>query len=147
MAGGIYQKYIITDYAGRPAITDADREREPMLAALPQISIPLTYLDKNKIEGGLYAECMWFHKGSDATMEAHSHDWDEIIGFYGSNPEDYHDLGGQIELWLGDEKHILTKSCMVFIPKGLKHCPLIFRKVERPIFHWAVGLSSTYNRK
>jgi hypothetical protein len=58
-----------------------------------------------------------------------------------------HDLCGEIELWLGDEKHILTKSCMVFIPKGLKHCPLVFRRVDRPIFHFSAGPARAYDRK
>jgi hypothetical protein len=146
MAEKKYQKYIIDDYRGRPPITDADREREPMLKVLPHICIPLTYLDSNKLEGGFYSECMWLHKASDAAMPAHAHEWDEIIGFFGSNPDDFHDLGGQIEFWLDDEQYILTKSCIIFIPKGLKHAPLIFRQVDHPIFHWGVGLSSIYNR-
>ena len=26
--------------------------------------------------------------------------------FFGTNPDDFYDLGGEVELWLGDEKHI-----------------------------------------
>jgi hypothetical protein len=31
-------------------------------------------------------------------------------------------------------KDILTKSCIAFVPEGIKHCTLIIRMVDRPIF-------------
>jgi hypothetical protein len=76
--------------------------------------------------------------------EAHTHPFDEVIAFVGTNPDDPQDLGGEIELWLEDEPYILAKSCLVFIPKGLKHCPLIVRRVDRPIFHFITGPEGTY---
>ena len=69
---------------------------------------------------------------------------DEVVAFFGTNPEDPWDLCGEVELWLGDEKHIITKSSLVFIPKGLKHCPLIARRVDRPIFHFTTGPAHLY---
>jgi hypothetical protein len=45
---------------------------------------------------------------------------------------------------MGEEKHILTKSCLVFVPKGLKHCPFIVRRVDRPIFHFTSGPTGIY---
>jgi hypothetical protein len=74
----------------------------------------------------------------------HTHDADEIIGFFGNNPQDPYDLGGEIEFWLEDEKHILTKSCLIFVPRGMKHCPLILRRVDRPIFHFTTVTSGQY---
>jgi hypothetical protein len=77
---------------------------------------------------------------------SHSHDCDEIIGFFGTNLEDWHDLGGRVELWLDGEKHILTKSFLIFIPKGMKHCPMIIHNVDRPIFHFTTGPAASYIR-
>jgi len=145
MAETKYGKYIITDDSGRPK-HDA-REGEAFLAVLPDISVPMTYLDSTMIKGSFYAECLWYHKASEVQVEAHTHNFDEVLAFFGSNPADFHDLCGEIELWLGDEKHILTKSCLVFIPKGLKHCPLVFRRVDRPIFHFSAGPARAYDRK
>jgi hypothetical protein len=79
-----------------------------------------------------------------AEPEAHAHDFDEVITFFGTNLEDPHDLCGEIELWLEDEQHIITKSCIVFVPRGMKHGPLIIRRVDRPIFHFAAGPGSVY---
>jgi hypothetical protein len=47
---------------------------------------------------------------------AHTYDFDEIIAFIGTNPDGIHNLGGEVELWLAGEKHLITKSCLVFVP-------------------------------
>ena len=105
----------------------------------------LAYLDGEVIEGGFYTENVWFYEGNeDIAVYPHTHDFDEALAFFGSNPEEPIDLCGEIELWLDDEKHILHKSCLIFIPKGLKHCPLIIRRVDRPIFSYSTGANSLY---
>jgi hypothetical protein len=145
MAETKYGKYIITDYSGRP---ESDcRDEDEFLKILPDISVPIAYLDNNIINGSFYAECMWYHTATDIQVEPHTHNFDEILGFFGSDPKDLRDLSGEIELWLGDEKHILTKSCMVFIPKGLVHSPLILRRIDKPVFHFSIGPSGIYDKK
>ena len=42
---------------------------------------------------------------------------------------------------------ILTRSFLAYIPAGMSHCPLIVRRVERPIFHFTVGLGEDYVRE
>ena len=140
-----YGKYIISDNSGRP---ESDcRDEDEFLKILPKISVPVSYLDNNMINGGFYAECMWYCEASDVQVEPHTHDFNEILGFFGSNPNDFHDLCEEIELWLDDEKHILTRSCMVFIPKGLRHCPMILRRIDRPVFHISAGPSDIYDKE
>ena len=88
--------------------------------------------------------CSWFFKASETVENvAHTHDSDEIIGFFGSNPQSPYDLCGEIEIWLEDENYILTRSCLIFIPAGMKHCPLIIMRVDRPIFHFTVVIAGT----
>ena len=144
MADTKYGKYIISDYSGRP---ESDvRDEDKFLKVLPNISVPVAYLDNNMINGSFYAECMWYHTATDIQVEPHTHDFNEILAFFGSDPGDYHDLCGEIELWLDDEKHILTKSCMVFIPKGFTHCPMILRRIDKPVFHFSLGPAETYDK-
>ena len=69
---------------------------------------------------------------------------DEIIGFFGTDTENVFDLGGEIEFWLEDEKYLLTKSCLIFIPGGMKHCPIKFLKIDRPIFHFLMVTGGEY---
>jgi hypothetical protein len=139
-----YGKYIIEDTGGRP-VSDV-RENDEFQKMLPQFASLVAYMDANVIKGGFYAECMWYNKATPARVEPHVHDFDEILAFMGSDPKDVHDLCGEIDLWLGDEKHLLTKSCMVFIPKGLKHCPMIINRVDRPIFHFSLGPGKVYDK-
>ena len=108
----------------------------------------ILWMDDNVVEGAFHMNTSWFRKASTTTeSEAHSHDSDEIIGFYGNNADDPYDLGGEIEIWLEDEKHILTRSSLLFIPAGMKHCPLIIRRVDRPIFHFTVLTGGQYTQK
>jgi hypothetical protein len=46
-----------------------------------------------------------------------------------------------------DEKLNLTRSCLIFVPKGMYHCPLVIHKVEKPIFHFATGPGSLYTQE
>ena len=73
------------------------------------------------------------------------HDFDELIGFFGSNQEDPYDLGGVVEIGIGGEMHRITRSTLIFVPAGLKHLPLSILEVKRPIFHFTVCLSPFYS--
>jgi hypothetical protein len=119
-----YDKYIIDQPNGNLPEFDFMRTR-------------ILHSSKDIVPGALWVNCVWYYKGSDSVLtKAHTHDCDEIIAFMGSNPDDPHDLGGEVEMWLGDEKYIITKSTIVVAPGGLVHCPLIIRRVDRPIFHF-----------
>lgn len=106
-------------------------------------------LDDKKMSGiPFFTDCAWvWPKPEEIVMEgkAHSHDFDEIITLFGSNPDDPRDLCAEVEFWLEDEKYTLTRSSIMYVPKGLTHCPMIFRNVTRPIFHFIVGNAAGYS--
>lgn len=77
----------------------------------------------------------------DPVEQKHCHDFDTVSCFVGSDPKNPSNLGAVLEIQLGDEKHILTKTCVIFIPKGLTHCPLIHRSVERPYLQIVFAIS------
>jgi hypothetical protein len=141
MAETKYGKYIITE--PKPSRT-ALAEPEPK--DTPDVMTPMAYLDGLIIPGGIYAECAWFRKPTSYSPPPHMHDFDEVLAFFGSNPDDPENLCGEVELWLDDEKHVLTRSCLVFIPKGLQHCPMHIRRADRPIFHFSTGNATDYKR-
>ena len=108
---------------------------------------PIAYIDGDFIPGSFYAECVLVHEASEGSPPEHCHeDFDEIVMFFGTDPERPHDLCGEVEWWMGEEKYVLTESCMIFVPKGLKHCPLYFRRVDRPILNVSTGPSKSYHR-
>jgi hypothetical protein len=76
----------------------------------------------------------------------HKHDFDQFLHFYGGNPKDVTDFGAVAELSLGEEgeKHTINKTTIVHIPKGLIHCPLVFKKIDRPIMFMNTALTPDY---
>jgi hypothetical protein len=87
-----------------------------------------------------------FTQDFDFREESHAHDFDEIFHFYGGDPMDISDFGAEVELTLEGEKHIITRSTVVYIPKGMHHCPLNITKVKKPIIFINVALTSSYNK-
>lgn len=73
-------------------------------------------------------------------VNEHAHDYDEVLMWMGSDPTDPHDLGGEIALDIDGETHLVTTTGSVFIPGGVKHCPLEFVHVERPFSFIALSL-------
>ena len=115
----------------------------------------VTWMDSEVIPGALYSECVWFFPQDMVTEpdkplnkgggpQAHTHPFSEIITFFGTNYDDPNDLGGEVELWLEDEQHIMTKSFLCYVPTGMKHCPLRIRRIDRTMFHFTIGPGKEY---
>ena len=140
MAESKYGKYIVTDVQ--------QFTPESALPPDPSTSGAFLFVNDDVVKGSFFVRCFWFWKTPiHRRLEAHAHDYDEVIAFMGTNPEDCHDLGGEIEFWLEDEKHIITKSCLIFVPKGMKHAPLQIKRVDRPIFHFTTGNAGKYGNR
>ncbi len=107
----------------------------------------ITYLDAEVLPGAYYTETSWLRTAypDKVWVTEHAHDWDEVFGLYGSDPDNPYELNGEIELWIDGEQHLITKSCLIFIPKGVKHCPLILRRIDKPIFFFTTGPSKDYS--
>ncbi|MBN2041483.1 MAG: hypothetical protein JW864_15700 [Spirochaetes bacterium] len=65
----------------------------------------------------------------------HTHNFHEILAWYGGNPEDPEDFGAEIVLYIGEElvKYVFTKPTVVSLPKDMPHCPLEITRVDSPI--------------
>jgi hypothetical protein len=116
----------------------------------PAMPTHVMWLDGDVVPGAFYSECVWIWpecSSEKPAAEAHVHDFLEVVTFFGTDFENPRDLGGEVELWLDNDRHIMTQSFLAYIPAGLKHCPLIVRNVKRPIFHFTVGLGGEYIRK
>jgi hypothetical protein len=142
-----YGKYIITEL--KQNIKEAPWAPTGIKAARKGESGRLLWLDSEVIPGAFYVETTWDlpRKASDPhslSTQSHKHDWDEVLCMFGTNMDDPYDLCGEVEFWLGGEKHIITKSCIIFIPKGLEHCPLTTIRADRPIFGFTAGPATMY---
>lgn len=67
--------------------------------------------------------------------EVHTHPHEEFICFIGGDPLNPREFGAEVELCLGEEqeKHIITSTTVVYIPKEFPHCPLNFKVVTKPV--------------
>jgi hypothetical protein len=91
----------------------------------------------------------------EMVLETHAHDFDQFLLFVGSDMKNMVDLGGEVELTLGEEggkleKFVFTTATAVYIPAGMLHCPLNFRKVnnpDRPILFHDLFFAGEYKRK
>lgn len=124
-----------------PKVPEVNRE---IAKKFPGVYKHMAWLDENTIPGAFYTEIVWYYKPRKSMVGEHTHEFNEIIAFFGSDPYHERDLGGEVELWIAGEKHLITKSCLVFIPAGLGHCPLSFNRVDRPIFHFTAGTGGKY---
>jgi hypothetical protein len=133
-----FGKYIVTELKMPP-------EKQKIALFYSTYARRILWMDENVVPGAFHINTSWFLKAATTTeAEPHTHDTDEIIGFFGSDPQNPYDLGGEIEIWLEDERHILIRTCMLFVPAGMKHCPLILRRVDRPIFHFTTVPGGRY---
>jgi mannose-6-phosphate isomerase-like protein (cupin superfamily) len=142
-----YEKYI--SYDVNPNKVAAKKKKTTVNMPANRISTveSTRLLDLDGVEGAPYIDFVWLWKGSENTPNhpEHSHGWGEVFGFVGTKgQQDPHDLDGEMELWLGGEKHLITKSCLVWVPPGLKHCPFQFNRIDSPILLFTVGMTRKY---
>jgi hypothetical protein len=147
-----YAKNIVTDtreYSPEEIARIQEMQKSHPVDSTVEI-LRLLWMDDTRVEGAsFYMECIWLWGGvtTSGTMEEpHVHDFDEVIGFIGTNPDNPGELDARMEIILGDETHFLTKSCLVHVPAGMKHCPLTFREVNRPVFFFTLAPISRYAR-
>ena len=102
----------------------------------------------NKHFGDINFSLIWNYISEPFLMRkgAHAHDFDQFLCFYGGNPQDVTDFGAEVELSIGEEgeKHIINTTTIVHIPGGMMHCPLNFKRVDRPIIFMNVALTPEY---
>lgn len=152
MAKTKYGKYILSEY--KKPTEEAPWSPPNLGGVVKGKGGRVLYMDSEIVPGATYMECVWVMPrpagtapaapGRRVSTETHTHDYDEVIAFIGTDTNNPYDLGAEVELYLGDERHIITKTSLVFIPAGLKHCPLIFLRVDRPVFHYTTGPGKMY---
>ena len=133
MAETKYGKYILRDPIGKGVFA------------------PSMMLNGEKDFGGQPLSIAWssYSEPFDVYQDSHKHDFDQFLWFLGGDPMDVGNLGAEIEFSLGEEqeKHIINTASIVYIPKGLYHCPLNYKVVHKPFAVLDVFLSPTYAQR
>ncbi len=103
------------------------------------------YMDERIVPGSFYVEAVWVVGSIPRSHPEHTHEHDEIVGFIGSNMDDPNDLGGEIDFIIDGVKTTITKTCFIYVPAGVKHGGLCFRKINRPVFQIAMSTQTIYS--
>jgi len=122
-----------------------------------EVKSPVLGLTSDQSFGSKNFSLSWWPIAEPFEMvsETHAHDFDQFLLFVGGDISNMTDLGGEVELTLGEkggklEKFVFTTATAVYIPAGLLHCPLNFKKVNNPnkpiLFH-DLFFAGEYKRK
>ena len=85
----------------------------------------------------------------DIKHGTHQHEYAEVILHIGTNPDDPLDLGGEVEFCMGPEmeKHIISKSSVIYIPPNLEHGPWTVKRVERAFILAVIDQGPAHSEK
>jgi len=99
-------------------------------------------LDVN-IEYGVY----WAAgKIGGESSEAHVHDFDQVMFWLGGDTNEMGELGAEIELCLGEERerHMITTTSAVFVPKGFVHFPASITRMDKRFLFMMISCAPVY---
>lgn len=104
----------------------------------------MTYMSRTQINvANYYLEFGWIWDIPKPDIPEMRHDkYDEIVLHIGGDPDNPEDLGADMQFGLGGELISLNTSNAVFIPKGLRHGPLIWNQVSKPHIEMAIMLGA-----
>ena len=128
-----YGKYLIKKPAREVGAEEIKGRQHPTMTYMSSDLVP---------ENDVYLEFGWIWDIPEPNphIHEHSHDYDEIVLHIGSDPDNPEDLGAEIEFVVGGEPLIINKTSALFVPKGVKHGPLTWKRVDRPHIQMAIVL-------
>lgn len=137
MAKKKYAQYLFSDF----------REE----SNLPAVATPQAYFRGARQIPGANANFGWqlFVKPIFLEREPHTHSADEYLIFLGGTPPDlFANFDAEIDLFMGEEqeKYVITRPTIVFIPKDFPHTPLNFRIINKPVFFTALLLTPVFQK-
>ena len=137
MAETKYSKYLLTDLSRQPPH--------------PEVISPIANFAGNEEWGennfGINWECI--NRPFYMIKEPHSHDFEEYLCFMGGNMLDIFDFHAEIELHMGEEQelHVISKPTIVYLPPNFVHCPMNFKRIDKPILFHKIYMAPKYKRE
>ena len=76
----------------------------------------ILWIDDDVCPGAFQMNTAWYFAvpERDPIFDEHVHEYDELIGFFGSDPTDPYDLNAELEVTLDGETHRITRSSLIF---------------------------------
>jgi hypothetical protein len=137
MAAKKYSKYVVT--------LDFKDDRPGFYRQVASVSGREFGIDFN-VEYGAY----WAAGNmGEAPAAPHAHDYNQVMLWLGADGNDMGELGAEVELSLGEEgeKHMITSSTAVAVPKGLSHYPANITRMDRRFVYLEMSCASELKMK
>jgi hypothetical protein len=99
-------------------------------------------------DGFFYVDAMWLWEGAATGPVGvpHVHDFDHVIAIAGGHIDDPQDMGGEVSIRLDGREEKITRNSIIFIPAGVVHGPILFKKIARPTFFLTIAITPRYTR-
>lgn len=124
---------------------------EPALINKPKIEMPApsAYVDsKLHFDSQANFSMAWRYINKPMLFDRipHSHKFDEFLCFLGGNLENIFDFDATIELSMGEDSELclIEQATIVYIPAGLIHTPLTFKRIDKPVLFHPIALTPDY---
>jgi len=102
----------------------------------------MTFMNRNLVpECDVYVEGGWVWGMPDPNPHIFDHvhrGFEELVIHFGTNYERPEELGAEIEFSLEGQPLKVDKTSVVFVPKGMSHGPLIWKKYSGPHLEMAI---------
>lgn len=101
---------------------------------------------------GVNMSLSWFYEipAANPFVDEHVHDVDELVFFlpaYCKEGDDLEVEWGEAEFYIEGESYTITKNTCIYCPAGVKHGPIIYKRIIRPHCFQTILLSSKYVRE
>jgi hypothetical protein len=112
--------------------------REPVAESFPEVKnrqSPLTYMSGKQVPGAqCYVQLGWITGVPDPNphVAEHVHDFDQVLHYWGGNPETPQVLGGEIEIYIGGQPVKFNTTTCIYIPGGTPHGPITWKGFQFP---------------
>jgi hypothetical protein len=136
MAESNPEKYVVSKPAYEVAPKFAVEGRIPAMTLMSGNLVPGTKM---------YIEAGWILGMPDPNphIGEHTHDYDEIIIHFGTDPTKPEDLGAEIEIGIDGKPFLISSTSSIYVPKGVKHGPLTWKKFEKPHLEMTIMIGAS----
>ncbi len=86
------------------------------------------------IEGGW----VWGLPDPNPHIFEHVHGYEEIVVHFGCDYRHPQELGAEIEFYVGGQPLLVDRTSAVYVPRGVSHGPLVWKKYNSPHFEMAI---------
>jgi hypothetical protein len=101
----------------------------------------MTMMSNNLVPGcNIYIEggWVWGMPEPNPHIFEHVHDYEEIVIHFGTDYENPEELGAEIDFFVGGQPLKVDKTSAVFVPRGVRHGPLVWRTYISPHLEMAI---------